>query len=969
MTAEAQRDAEYIKLLESRVKGLEAIVVQMALGHGIKKNEVKSEEGESGAGSSSTSSGEKSPDWLHPTREWFFTEAQGRSTTRMRGGGEEARKIVDSIMGTGGLQFLIDNKFCMAGAARWTPYAFVHEPSFLRSINHQNPALICAMATVALTYSIINGRHMRAEAERMLEATRKFVPTFMENPDMSCVQTLLFLMYGCSANDHLSASWMYLSMAARMAQSLRLYEERPDLPWIEQETRRRVWWWCVVPDFTISTLLKRARCLQGFDYTTVRLPAPQHVYLSHRGANPPPIRDGGFLIDAPDPSHVNLTALILRLYKVYFGITTYRMNIQDAIQAGTALNPLVHQDPQVVVLEAELQDAFAFLPAHMRSIDAVGDMSDPEKWSLCYVHILYHGFMTALHLPNLALLLALDAPDKFEGSPGAIRAIDNSRRSVEALTRIYERLLGMEDNKRNFPFVGMDRVYEVRGGVAGLETSILLRTNPKHLQAIVTCMVLGSLDASRGDTSGLSNALVDIQTHLALIRQTGARIRPHRAWVKILEEAIPNIENADSDVARHRVMKLAGTFFSVQFDTFKDRTHQILLEMDDAERRKGKWVDEAATKGIGLWSGDVGPGRAKAMQQQQQPQQPGGTSGHAVQAADGTWKFKEEAELKHQGSQPGAVVASVEQSMGVDQMEWMMQKEGVPADAPPPAMGGGALEQAMWNFDGKAGEGHLPQGMPNPNLMPPPAMPIQQRRIRHPSRNRPSLQQQQRLTQQQQQQQQQQQHLLQQQQSQQSTPQDPPHYQSPSPPRTHSPSNILSRRHSALAAAIPDMPDMADINSALPPTTPASSYTSMTPPQSQPPTPPQYTTAPSNTVSSPQHYPPTHGGSSSPHEYSTTASNTSQTSQPYHPQQQQPQSLTFLSELHPIPPNGTPPSVPLPMPHIGVSTPPMSGYMCLPIPSGSTEGQVTGGMIGFPEDLDDWLLDDEWDRYNISYHA
>lgn len=207
MTAEAQRDAEYIKLLESRVKGLEAIVVQMALGHGIKKNEVKSEEGDSGGAGGSSASGEKSPDWLHPTKEWFFTESQQRGTAmRMRGGGEEARKVIDSIMGGGGLQFLIDNKFCMAGAARWTPYAFVHEPSFLRSINQQNPALICAMATVALTYSIINGRHMRAEAEKMLEATRKYVPTFMESPDISCVQTLLYLMYGCSGEFILSCS-------------------------------------------------------------------------------------------------------------------------------------------------------------------------------------------------------------------------------------------------------------------------------------------------------------------------------------------------------------------------------------------------------------------------------------------------------------------------------------------------------------------------------------------------------------------------------------------------------------------------------------------------------------------------------------------------------------------------------------------------------------------------------------------
>ncbi|KAJ3033891.1 hypothetical protein HK097_004685, partial [Rhizophlyctis rosea] len=86
LTAEAQRDAEYIKLLESRVKGLEAIVVQMALGHGIKKNEVKSEDQEAGGElgeaegsrrSGSVEDGEKSPDWLHPTKEWFFTEAQG----------------------------------------------------------------------------------------------------------------------------------------------------------------------------------------------------------------------------------------------------------------------------------------------------------------------------------------------------------------------------------------------------------------------------------------------------------------------------------------------------------------------------------------------------------------------------------------------------------------------------------------------------------------------------------------------------------------------------------------------------------------------------------------------------------------------------------------------------------------------------------------------------------------------------
>ncbi|KAJ3051538.1 hypothetical protein HK097_007446 [Rhizophlyctis rosea] len=834
-------------------------------------------------------------------------------------------------MGTGGLQFLIDNKFCMAGAARWTPYAFVHEPSFLRSINQQNPALICAMATVALTYSIINGRHMRSEAEKLLEATRKYVPTFMENPDVSCVQALLFLMYGCSSNDQLSASWMYQSMASRMAQSLRLYEERPDLPWIEQETRRRIWWWCVVPDFTISTLLKRARCLQNFDYTTVRLPAPQHVYLSHRGSNPPPIRDGGYLIDAPDPSHVNLTALILRLYKVYFGITTYRMNIQDAIQAGTALNPLVHQDPQVVVLEAELQDAFAFLPSHMRNLDAVGDMSDPEQWALCYVHILYHGFMTALHLPNLALLLALDAPDKFDASPGALRAIDNSRKSVESLTRIYERLLGMEDQKRNFPFVGMDRVYE----------------------AIVTCMVLGSLDASRGDTSGLSNALSDIQIHLALIRQTGARIRPHRAWVRILEEAIPSIENAESDVARHKVMKLAGTFFSVQFDNFRDRTHQILLEMDDEERRKGKWVDEGVNSGIGLWSGDVGIGRAKAVDAANAA---AALAGGPPGGAGEMWKYKDEMELKHAGG-PAALVTNVDQAMAVDQMDWIMQKDGSSA-ADAVQGGSNSLEQAMWNNGGQ----RPVQGaaMNNAALMPPPAMPVQQRRIRHPtSRKSPPGHQ----------------RHLQQSQAQQ--------FSSPSPPRTHSPSNILSRRHSALAAAIPDMSDMSEANPLQAPTTPASSYTSMTPPSTVASSPPHYNNNNNNNSATPSSQPASPARNtapaSSPPFFTPPPPVDTTNHQQTHYQQQHPSqhALSFLTSPtvhHPQsynnqPGQNTPPSIPLPMPHLSISTPPMSGYMCLPIPMGETSGQVTGGMIGFPEDLEDWLLDDEWDRYNISYHA
>ncbi|RKP25618.1 fungal-specific transcription factor domain-containing protein, partial [Syncephalis pseudoplumigaleata] len=82
----------------------------------------------------------------------------------------------------------------------------------------------------------------------------------LASPKVHGIQSVIFLGIFEYAQGRASTAWVYMGMATRMAQSLKLHrlddpalasrrQEEPE-DWVAQETKRRTWWVCYLADRT-----------------------------------------------------------------------------------------------------------------------------------------------------------------------------------------------------------------------------------------------------------------------------------------------------------------------------------------------------------------------------------------------------------------------------------------------------------------------------------------------------------------------------------------------------------------------------------------------------------------------------------------------------------------------------------------------------------------------------------------------
>lgn len=321
----------------------------------------------------------------------------------------------------------------------------VHKRTFYQNLSTQSPLILNSIYALAARWSNHPAikKSSGAEGDKRYNSgdvfyirAREMVDHYMDVPNMTTVNALLILATYAAESGRGSAAWMYSGMAIRMAQELKLniepdFEESlpplsgPSSPstWLEQETRRRLWWTCFIMDRYAGAAADRSMIINEKD-CKVYLPATETDWVngfpSHRNPHPagPTSPDSyqiavltstaAFTPGIPSPTPYGAFCLLV---KIFGKIVDYSNMCKSTQRTSTtpALSP--DADYQLSILDASLRDWFAMLPGWMRVVgdefvptfDGIGNGVQP--WLVAYLHIFYHCCVIVLHRPKMMAAL------------------------------------------------------------------------------------------------------------------------------------------------------------------------------------------------------------------------------------------------------------------------------------------------------------------------------------------------------------------------------------------------------------------------------------------------------------------------------------------------------------------------------------------------------------------------------------
>ncbi|KDE03870.1 hypothetical protein MVLG_05692 [Microbotryum lychnidis-dioicae p1A1 Lamole] len=176
-------------------------------------------------------------------------------------------------------------------------FPIVYKVSFLRGYRHRmsHPetdtrpdntginkiplVLLLSMFALAARYSDLDGDRTEGKywtaGDVYLERAKKLLDYDYGSSRLVTVQSLLLLAYREIGTGAMSSSWLYTGMAIRMAQDLGLFRdvEKWFLPvqrfsHEEKQTRKRVWWGCIILDRYTASYIGRPGTIHERDYDT-----------------------------------------------------------------------------------------------------------------------------------------------------------------------------------------------------------------------------------------------------------------------------------------------------------------------------------------------------------------------------------------------------------------------------------------------------------------------------------------------------------------------------------------------------------------------------------------------------------------------------------------------------------------------------------------------------------------------------
>ncbi|KAJ4982743.1 mucin-desulfating sulfatase (n-acetylglucosamine-6-sulfatase) [Stagonosporopsis vannaccii] len=213
------------------------------------------------------------------------------------------------------------------------------------------------------------------------------------------IEALMILGFNRRCNHQSGKTFFFVSLAARMAYHLKLHRENYDLPFIEQERRRRLVW-CI---FTVDRF-----CAGGIqEYIVlstaslqVQLPCAERYFETNSA-----VKTCSLIDTQTSASELSLFALMLRLFDIRSRVLRYaKVHLESSISPGLTLTQFKGFEQEFKLVYEALSPEQLF-SSHAFALRAFS----PERTSFIMFHIYFHhchcelyrllnpGYREALH--------------------------------------------------------------------------------------------------------------------------------------------------------------------------------------------------------------------------------------------------------------------------------------------------------------------------------------------------------------------------------------------------------------------------------------------------------------------------------------------------------------------------------------------------------------------------------------------
>ncbi|KAF9030317.1 hypothetical protein BDZ89DRAFT_985448 [Hymenopellis radicata] len=270
------------------------------------------------------------------------------------------------------------------------------------------PVLLLVMFSIAARYSSDPAKPPPTDRSMMWEAgddyldqAKRHMESIHASSRPTTCQALLLMGYREIGIGAMAQAWTYIGMAIRMAQDLGMHRSADG--WARQElggrlfsewelqTRRRIWYSCVVMDKYVSSYIGRPLSIFERDFDTL-LPsvqdAEEHEEWTHHSLSR---RDAHDL--QPRPS---------RIISCFNASATLSGIISMIIQAIYAVRPVSSRHGESVFLEGILDKWFVELPEHLQHDPGSSKYPVPLPHVLT-LHMQYWCAVLLLHRPFIRI--------------------------------------------------------------------------------------------------------------------------------------------------------------------------------------------------------------------------------------------------------------------------------------------------------------------------------------------------------------------------------------------------------------------------------------------------------------------------------------------------------------------------------------------------------------------------------------
>ncbi|KAI8907448.1 fungal-specific transcription factor domain-containing protein [Powellomyces hirtus] len=378
------------------------------------------------------------------------------------------------------------------------PFDFLHRDSFIQDIEIESPMLLFALYAIVSKTS--DNVAVRNSGSFFYQRARKLVPMHIENPTMSGLQGLAFLCAASMGQGLMSAGWMYLGMACRMALFLKLDvdpDELGNFTWAEAEVRRRVWWCLTNLDRIKSAVQAKSAFLPPVIPPRVKYPCPDAVWEAADVHGNLPAHMVGV-------SYPAFTAENMKFTDLYGRAIEYN---QHALKAGVDLEAFC---PTVTVLESEIHRWYRNLPPMVHMVETSQTFTsslhsnDEAPYHAVTSYMMYKCALCLLRRPRI--IAALTCPTR---TLAAAQAIEDATAVADDIAAIADLLICPVGTKVHADFISF---------AAGLGT----------LEASFIQIMASALARSEHQKDKFEEHQHKFQTLVKLLRALGKRSPPSR---------------------------------------------------------------------------------------------------------------------------------------------------------------------------------------------------------------------------------------------------------------------------------------------------------------------------------------------------------------------------------------------------------------------------------------------------------